>query len=346
MRLRTGLRVLWRAPDEVQVGTDARWAVRLTGLTPGEVELLLALGGDTDARQLAGRARLLGVPAQRWDALLAELTHAQLTTPPGSQAPASAAQVPARLGPDALTWGRVLHDGDGDALVAGRRARVVGLVGAGRTGLVIAGTLAAAGVGAVLVEDDRPVAPGDLGVGGYATRDLGSPRKAAAARVLRDLAPDVRTNGPERTRPDVMVLVEHGAADALRARVLMSAAVAHLSVVVREADVVVGPLVRPGTSACLRCLDLGRTDLDPRWPALAAQLAGGRSGLAPHEETVLAAAAGALAAGQVLAQLDGTTPGTLGACLEIALPDAIPRLRRWAVHPECGCTGLPLPRDR
>src|SRR5690606_35179482 len=43
MRLRPGVRVLWRAPGEVQVGTDPRWALRLTGLLPAEERALGAL---------------------------------------------------------------------------------------------------------------------------------------------------------------------------------------------------------------------------------------------------------------------------------------------------------------
>lgn len=338
VRLRTGLRVLWRGQDEVQIGTDPRWAVRLTDLTPPEVDLLTALDDAVTAQDLTARARALGVPSERLDGLRVVLDQAQLTTRADGRRPT---RLPPGAGPDAATWTRLLDDGDGPGLVAARGDRAVGLLGAGRLGLSTAVTLAAAGVGTVLVEDDLPVSPSDLGVGGYTARDLGRPRAAAAARVLRDVAPDVRTTAPQGTHPDVMVLVEHGAADAVRTRVLMSAGVVHLSVVVREADVLVGPLVRPGSSACLRCLDLHRTDADERWPAVVAQLASPASAHGAGEESVLAAIAGALAAGQVLAQLDGIAPRTLGAALEVALPDAVPRLREWPVHRRCGCTGLP-----
>ncbi|MHB1491819.1 MAG: thiamine biosynthesis protein ThiF, partial [Cellulomonas sp.] len=40
MRLRPGLDLLWRAPGEVQIGTDPRWAVRLSGMTDIEVDVL------------------------------------------------------------------------------------------------------------------------------------------------------------------------------------------------------------------------------------------------------------------------------------------------------------------
>ena len=347
MRLRTGLHVIWRARDEVQIGTDPRWAVRLTALTAGEVELLLALGGGESSRSLTTRARALGVPSVRLDSLLTVLDRAQLMArEDDGRSTVTTPLPPPGAGPDAATWTRLLADGDGGGLLAARHTRVVGLLGAGRLGLSAAVTLAAAGVGSVLVEDDLPVSPADLGVGGYTTRDLAAPRRAAAARVLRDVAPQVRTTAPERTRPDVMVLVEHGAADTIRARALMSAAVVHLSVVVREADVVVGPLVRPGASACLRCLDLHRTDADACWPAVAAQLVTAARSRGADEETVLAAIAGPLTAAQVLAQLDGTFPRTLGAALEIALPDAIPRVREWSMHPRCGCTDLAASRGR
>ena len=340
MRLRTGLRVLWRARDEVQIGTDPRWAVRLTDLTAPEIHLLRELDDGVGPRELRALAEASGVPAARLDALLALLDEAQVTAPDGARRRLATGAPTPGTGPDSATWTRLLDDGAGAALVAARRDRTVGLHGAGRLGLSMAVTLAAAGVGCVLVDDDRPVSAGDLGVGGYTARDLQTPRREAAARLLRAVAPDVRTTGPPGTAPDVMVLVEHGAADTPRARILMSTSVVHLSVVVREADVLIGPLVIPGSSACLRCLDLHRTDADDRWPVLAAQLAGALAPVGVGEESVLAAIGGALAAGQVLAQLDGTVPRTRGAAFEVALPDAVPRLRDWPVHPGCGCTGL------
>ena len=50
--------------------------------------------------------------------------------------------------------------------------------------------------------------------------------------------------------------------------------VPHLAVVFDDDGARVGPLVEPGAGPCLRCLDLGRRDADPAWPAIAAQLAG------------------------------------------------------------------------
>ena len=46
----------------------------------------------------------------------------------------------------------------------------------------------------------------------------------------------------------------------------------HLPVRVRDGAGLVGPLVVPGVTSCLRCADLHRSDRDAAWPAVAAQL--------------------------------------------------------------------------
>src|SRR5690606_41266717 len=74
--------------------------------------------------------------------------------------------------------------------------------------------------------------------------------------------------------------------------------VAHLPVVARGVDAVVGPLVTPGRGPCGRCVDLHRTDADARWPAVATQLLGSPS---RGVEACTALLAAATAVGQVLA---------------------------------------------
>lgn len=71
---------------------------------------------------------------------------------------------------------------------------------------------------------------------------------------------------------DLVVLADSLAADPRLVRDLQGAGVPHLPVRVRDGTGVVGPLVIPGLSSCLTCADLHRTDRDPAWPALAAQL--------------------------------------------------------------------------
>jgi ThiF family len=312
MRLEAGRRVLWRGPGELQFGSDPRTAVRLTGLSAAEESVLSRLGDGATTAELRTRVRAAGVEGARLEQLVADLD-------------ASGALIGRTFPPDP------------------RAAAVVAVLGLGRTGLALARDLAAARIGTVLLRDEGPVTRDDVGRGGYHPRDIGQARTAAAARACHDTDVRVRTTVPDATQPDVVVLVEQDVADPVGARSLMAADIDHLSVVVREKDVVVGPLVRPGACACLRCLDLHRCDLDDRWPMVATQLSVRPRGGPRAEDPLLAVLAGATAAAQVVALIEGAPVLTVGATLELRLPDGAARRREWPVHPQCGCTGLPEP---
>ncbi|MBD8078230.1 thiamine biosynthesis protein ThiF [Cellulosimicrobium arenosum] len=335
LTLRPATRVLRRAPGEVQIGTDPRWAVRLVGLSAAEERWLQSLEPrfGADGAPCATTADLRP-PAQRRGTLLRLLEEAGLlvrrrprrrvSTGPGN----GDAELP--------VLDAVRHDGAGHRALAGRARAVVGVVGIGRLGATLATTLATAGVGTIVAHETAPVLATDVGLGGFRLRDVGAPRGLALARILGEVAPGVTTASGRV--PDVVVVVEHDAADPDRVRELVGDGVAHLSIVVREADVVVGPFVRPGLDPCVRCVDLRRRDVDPCWPQMARQL---RDAVGPgYEDAVLSSVAASVASGQVLAAIDGDVPRTATACLEILAPDAVPRLRGTTSHPECGCTEL------
>lgn len=112
----------------------------------------------------------------------------------------------------------------------------------------------------------------------------------------------------------------------------------HLAVRLVDGMGVVGPLVLPRRTACLRCVDLHLTARDPCWPTVAADLAG-RAGSA---DPATVAATVALATEQALAALDalagaGTPPPTLDAVLELDLRRGILDRRHRPPHPDCPC---------
>ena len=352
MQLRQGLRVLRRAADEVQVGLDPRWAVRVAGLTPERADRLLRAGDRRVDDAL---------PAAALDALGAA----------GLLRPAGARPRPVRpdLRPEALAHGLAREDGDGVGAVRRRARSTVAVLGLGRAGAAVAGTLALAGVGTLVLVDPRAAAPGHpalagrgrggaAGAGGAEAGAAGAgsgartpDRAAAVAETLRGAAPGARVRtapGPAgllADPPDVVVTVATDVPDPATALTLLGADLPHLPVVTREADALVGPFVRPAAAGsdplpCLRCLDLHRAAADPTWPVVLAQLAGPRPRAAAEPPAALAAVTGGLAAAEVLAHLDGGTPRTLGAQYEIPVPSVAPRLRRWAAHPECGCAAL------
>jgi hypothetical protein len=344
LMIKSALRRVWRAADSLQIGLSQRRGVVLDGLRPGDVPLLEQLRDGFDAATLESDDQSL-VAARRRE-LVRLLARAEVLVSTGAGHPPREQLGPAadRLAPDAAIWS-VVHprSGDGWSLVTARAGRRVVIVGAGRLGSILAATLAAAGVGQVAVGDQRQITPGDLIPGGARDVDLGRPREEAALDAVRQLGGQAERVGSAPGRwlevtPDLVILIEHGAADATAAGQLVSADVPHLSVVIREDDVVIGPLVRPGNGPCLRCLDLHRGDRDPAWPAVLTQLLGPAARAVRPEETALSVLGAGLAALQALAHLDGVRdPATVGATLEAELPDGLIARRSWPAHPRCGC---------
>ncbi|MEY9950734.1 bacteriocin biosynthesis cyclodehydratase domain-containing protein [Leifsonia sp. EB34] len=169
---------------------------------------------------------------------------------------------------------------------------------------------------------------------------------ATAARILallRDAGVDVRSglaaDDPALDLAAAAVIVGAFAIAPHRHQRWLRRDVPHLAVVFGDGGVTVGPFVRPGEGACLRCVDLHRRDADPAWPALAAQL---HTRSLPGETELVCGAAASAAAGAVLALLDGA-PGRTDAAARYDAAAARWSERTWEPHPECGCLS-PLAR--
>lgn len=237
---------------------------------------------------------------------------------------------------------------EGANLLQLRRAaagRAVRVVGAGPLGSRTAHELAAAGFATVYLADLPARAPAREG-GGRSGRRTAAPTTAQPARVellaaaLAEAQPRVRVrrtrhfSKPEGGAVALTVVVADGPEpDRLVPDLLREHGAAHLLVRCSGDEAVVGPLVVPGVTSCVRCADLARRDADPRWPGLLEQLTGVRIEPAP---TLLAWAA-VSATVQALAFLGPSSPETLGHTLELGGERHMMRLRAWAVHPQCPC---------
>jgi hypothetical protein len=330
--------LLRRAADAVQVGGVDSGDGLLVG--PGAAELtslLRGLDGRRPQRAVLADAAAAGFdPAAvtglldglRATGQLVDLDPADLLAAAAGPAAAArtAAELPAVRG----------FPGGPPRWAARRRAAVV-VEGATRVGVPLGAVLAASGVGRVSVLDRGLTVAADAVVGGLSADDEGRPRALAAADAVRRASPlaDVRPL-PEGSAPDLVVLTRPWAAADPLVTGWQRAGTVHLVATVRGETGVVGPLVVPGRTSCLACADLHRRDADPSWPALAAQLTAGEQ--PPSGATVTCLLTAVTAAQQVLAYLDGSgAPATLGATVELRLPDLVPVRRRWAAHPECGC---------
>ncbi|MCO1660753.1 TOMM precursor leader peptide-binding protein [Pseudonocardia humida] len=219
-----------------------------------------------------------------------------------------------------------------------RRRAAVLVEGAGPLAVGVALGLAAAGVGTVHLRTAGTVTAADLRTG-LIEADRGRPRAQALAAAVAAVAPRaVSGPAPARFSPDLVLLTDALVPEPVRVGKLHAAGRAHLAVRLRDGTGVVGPLVLPGRTACLRCLELHRRARDRAWPAVAAQLVG-KPGTA---DPACAVATAALATAQALVALDGAaggglTPPTLDATLELEPSAGALRRRAWPPHPDCGC---------
>jgi bacteriocin biosynthesis cyclodehydratase domain-containing protein len=107
----------------------------------------------------------------------------------------------------------------------------------------------------------------------------------------------------------------------------------HLPVVLGDTAATIGPLVEPGRSACLYCVQRHATDADAAWPAIASQL-WGRTAAA--DTPLVASEAAAIAARRVVGwfALEGAA-----ASGQVVLDAATGHATtvEIAPHPDCGC---------
>jgi hypothetical protein len=333
--VKTALRRVWRDSTTLQIGVHHERAVVVAGIGEQVGRLLAAFDGAHDRAALRTRARALGLDASIVDRLVSMLTEAAVLDDAATDA-RPLALLPRierdRLAPDLASMSLVSGQLDGGlSTVALRQRATVGIVGGGRVGGAVATLLGAAGIGHLVVDDAATCRPADCGPAGAAIGDTGATRAQATHAAVHRVSQITQTTALTATqRYDVVVLASGASPEMEAVNELVRSGVPHLRVDVREATAVVGPFVLPGSTSCLRCLELHRADRDAAWPVIAAQLAAGGSRTGTEAcDIALATLAASITALQVLAFVDGGAPATHNGTLEIALPDWRLRRRSW-----------------
>lgn len=352
---------VWRDPTTIQIGLDPARALVLGGLTTLDATVLRSLDGRADTFMLRSLATDQTGDAGVADRLLDVLQSAGVLVdcdrlqpadrPDAPQVGERAQEVGERPGesdvraPDRASIGILTGAIDGGAAaMQARSAAWVEVRGAGRVGAQIVRLLDAAGVGRTSAVDPGPVSAHDVAPGGQSARHIGRPRGETIQRFIAGTPARPRATGmrppaseADQPTPDFVVLTPAAGTPVVQGgEALVAAGIPHLAARVVELTGIVGPLVVPGRTSCLRCLELHRGDRDPAWPRIAAQAAHRGSTVAACDVT-LATQVAALAAQQVLASLDGFSPATVDGTIEVSLPYGLPRRRSWHPHPACGC---------
>jgi hypothetical protein len=321
-------RMLWRSPDSVHLELGSQGVV-VEGLPTALIRRVASpIAPSTPAPRLDEGVRHA----------LTTLTEAGYLWPraPGPDDARLAPPQPRLAGELAAL---AVHHGERAAeVLAARRHATVEVHGRSRVGAHLAAVLAAAGVGRVHVAGDGVAKLAQVVPGGVAMSDEGDVLSAAAERAVRRVAPEVDTTPlPIEERAQLTVLAVDTPVPDERLTALHAADAPYLAVLLGIDHGVVGPLVLPGLTSCLRCADLHRADRDPAWSALAVQLTVGRRH-GPASAVAVATVIAGVAAQQALTFLDGGEPDCLDGTIELRLPDWRLRRRSWPAHPECGCT--------
>jgi bacteriocin biosynthesis cyclodehydratase domain-containing protein len=363
--------MVWRDPDTLQLGIDPRRAVALRGMRGAE-PLINLLDGSRDLGQVLAAAHAQGIGRPAAERVIGLLAAAgALQDFPAATWRALPDGPRDRLAGELATASLAHGYSDGGALVLARRqAASVRVHGTGPVAASLASLLAASGVGRVSCTG--AAAPADGGERSSATPSsatpssatpssagassagpsagaqllpwppagrvrLGPPGAGGSPRGQRSAAGGRRTTAAVQRLPHLAVLAD-GYPPELPGT-LVAANVPHLSMAASEAIGVVGPLVVPGRTACLSCVNMARTDRDPAWPLILAQ-ACGRAPRPAACAAVLAAAVAAQATAQALAFLDRATPApaVINGTLELVLPDWQWRRHSWGPHPQCRCS--------
>ena len=331
-QLNPAARVLWRGDRSVQLELGER-AIVLDSVPAELVRALTSRGEPQRAAEAArGGDRLADVRTQ--------LVSAGFLWPRGDGTDDPRLQPPDPRLTGELTALHAQHGEEAARVLRARMAATVTIHGDSRAGPHIAALLAASGVGRVCALAITEARLHQLQPGGLSAGEEGVPLSTATAAAVARAAPFTLTAAPPGTdRPDLVIIARDGPVDDDHRDSLHEHRWAHLPVSVTSSAAVVGPLVVPGLTSCLRCADLYRLDRDPGWTALAVQLANQRR---VRDSGSLAASTivAGVAAAQALEFLDGPSvgrPATFEGSLELVPGDWRLRRRTRPTHPDCGC---------
>ncbi len=335
------LPILQREDGEIQIGLEPERGLILTRAPAGLAAVLGLLDGDHRLSEIRAAAARLHVDETTLDSALDSLRRSDLLTDRrGARSEHRSVREP-----DARS------DGAG-ADRAGIRIRVIG---AGRLGREVAHSLVRAGFSRFEICDPGPVDPAL-----YPGRALAGSQAEALRRELRRPQPGtgavpsghgaplpggkpVADVGPHwsqlvgsavSTSAITVLTAETTEVDRAMADTLLRADQPHLVLRPWLGGVLLGPLVVPGVTPCLSCLDLSRAATDPAWPRLLAQL----NRRPDRPDPVVLAWAGATVAVQLVSWLRNGSSELLATTVELSPPGYSLQVRRWRIHPRCGCS--------
>ena len=146
------------------------------------------------------------------------------------------------------------------------------------------------------------------------------------------------TSFPLPAHPGIVVLVGEYVADPSWNAHITHTSTGHLPVVFSDLSITAGPVITPGVTPCLACLELWHRDAEPEWLSVGSQLWSTPAPTATAQGAHHAAALCALLLG--LMGQPGLVAPSHGLVLSTRLDTGETTRRRVEFHPDCRCRGL------
>ena len=224
-------------------------------------------------------------------------------------------------------------DTDPAEIISRRRASRIFIESMGRTGLTICRGLTSAFLGSILTLDNSLVKQSDVGNLGYTKGMLGISRAKAANEILMatGVQQHSRISGSMQNL-DLAILIANDAVSPQSYQIWMRREVPHISIVFDEGGVQLSPIIIPGITRCLACMELAKMDENPDWVAIAPQLLALDRSL---EDSAVVLFAASLAVNQALTLIDSGAANLLPTAYRLERSGQVSRFE--VKSRECGC---------
>lgn len=253
---------VWRSINQLQIGLGQQ-SVLLTDLTrPQErfIASLIAGIADNQIEPLAKQLKFDAVDAHRIAEALKPVLLQQIMTEPTAEDSLNGELVRVTLN----------QNTDGFAVLANRASKKVYLNTLGRAGATIATALAKAQVGSIASDDHGRVSKPEIS--SYLKSLENCARISALDFQFREFGLATKVTNRSFEKASVSILIAQQYVSPTAYAPLMNRELPHIGVVFDQAGATVSPLVRPGETPCLYCLERNRIEQHAAWPVIASQL--------------------------------------------------------------------------
>ena len=267
---------VWKDPSTLQIGLGPS-AIELADLTPEQEKIIDALySGLVEGQQEVIDSHSNAEPGETQN--LIDRLQGVLEKPLPGRTPFGDWQ---QLAFSELARASIDYQVNGEMVLAERWQRNIHIDQLDKAGLLFTKALLASGVGSVITHDDGIVVQADLGELGYPKEFLGKKRFESLQLEISKLSLPVTKKQrlialnykrDKTLKVAFALVVGHLALRPTTYSRWLNRDVSHLAVTFNLDSVEVSPVVIPGLTPCLNCLQEFKVDEENSWPVMASQL--------------------------------------------------------------------------